>query len=86
MFPENFCAAKRVFNLLAQKPRKGKAEKLVSNNVKKSHRFIFHGIYKAHKFLGTFPIGAIRVSPGALTKVSDVKYFLSELHKITGNR
>ncbi len=42
-----------------------------------------HCAPEAHKFLGTFPGGGIRVSPGALTKTGDVKYFLNELNKIT---
>ncbi len=40
----------------------------------------------AHKFIGTFPDGAVRVSPGALTKMSEVKRFLKIMADIVKRR
>jgi selenocysteine lyase/cysteine desulfurase len=37
---------------------------------------------EAHKFAGTFPEGALRVSPGAMTRRRDVDAFIKILHSI----
>ncbi|MGK7344356.1 MAG: aminotransferase class V-fold PLP-dependent enzyme [Candidatus Nitrospinota bacterium M3_3B_026] len=40
----------------------------------------------AHRFLGTFPAGALRVSPGAMTGKRDILAFLSALDRVLGRR
>jgi len=37
----------------------------------------------AHRSLGTFPEGTVRVSPGYSTTVEDVEYFLGSLRSLT---
>ncbi len=39
---------------------------------------------EAHKFMGTFPKGAVRVSPGPFTKKSEINYFLKAVEKAIG--
>jgi len=41
---------------------------------------------EAHKFIGTFPEGAVRASPGPLTRKSDIKRFIHELSNILKHR
>ena len=42
-----------------------------------------HCAPSAHKTLGTFPQGALRVSPGYFTRVSEIDGFITNLRKIT---
>lgn len=41
-----------------------------------------HCAPEAHKFAGTFPQGAVRVSPGAMTRKGDVETFIKILRRI----
>ncbi len=41
-----------------------------------------HCAPQAHRFIGTFPHGAIRVSPGAMTTKSDIDKFLKAINKV----
>jgi len=40
-----------------------------------------HCAPEAHRFLGTFPDGTVRVSPGAMTRKADIKKFFKALDK-----
>ncbi|MBF0635407.1 MAG: aminotransferase class V-fold PLP-dependent enzyme, partial [Nitrospinae bacterium] len=41
-----------------------------------------HCAPEGHKFAGTFPQGAVRVSPGAMTRRKDVETFIRILRRI----
>ncbi len=45
-----------------------------------------HCAPSAHRFLGTFPEGAVRVSPGPTTTKTDIKSFFTALDSILKNR
>ena len=43
---EGFCAAKGILESLIQSPRKHGGEKLVAQEIQKSHSLLFHGVHE----------------------------------------
>ncbi|MFQ5901995.1 MAG: aminotransferase class V-fold PLP-dependent enzyme, partial [Thermodesulfobacteriota bacterium] len=44
-----------------------------------------HCAYDAHKAIGTFPEGTVRVSPGYFNTIQDIETFLKAIEEIAGN-